>query len=386
MKELNQDVSVCDCINDDSEVNPQPQSKSLDCPPKRSLHLGQKSHDAISSQCTDSSIPMAQPQPQRKPFRCTRSRRATVDAEPKSFREAARRNHIQDGIQKNSRPLSNSFSCSRHRRCSVHAEVVMNSLDEKCPQCAGASSGVVSSAKESQLSSAERVEEIEWTRVLKKFEQEDGERNAMIRSVLQHSEPTDSKPPHKKANPKHRRSSAPTDIPSRESFIRSNSSPGSKGKADNREDDNTSSPCQFKLGQEADGSDVAVDAPREILIQIARLKVNDGAFIKRSGNDWTYATLKARIMGDDPLLVFTVNEKGSTKSFPMSHWAKNIRIPGCRTLGKNSDAKKKFQAPKDDQSSSATGNATHMKSFFSALKTIQAHPIDTSECHVMSVT
>ncbi|KAL7480816.1 hypothetical protein ACHAW6_006489 [Cyclotella cf. meneghiniana] len=379
MKEVNQDASVGDCINDDSEVNPQPQSKSLDCSPKRSLHLDvvQKSHDAIRSQCTDSSIPMAQPQPQRKPLRCSRSRRATVDAQPKSFREAPRRNHIQDGIQKNSRPLSNSFSCSRHRRCSVHAEVVLNSLDEKCPQCA---------SKESQLSSAERVEEIEWNRVLKKFEQEDRERNAMIRSFLQHSGPTNSKPPHKKANPKHRRSSAPTDIPSRESFIRSNSSPGSKGKGDNDEDDNTSSPCQFKLGQEADGSELAVHAPREILIQIARLKVNDGAFIKRSGNDWTYATLKARIMGDDPLLVFIVNEKGSTKSFPMSHWAKNIRIPGCRCLGKNSDAKKKNQAPKDDQSSSATGNVTHMKSFFSALKTIQAHPIDTGECHVMSVT
>ena len=209
---------------------------------------------------------------------------------------------------------------------------------------------------------------------MKKYVHEGDEGECSGHRFVHQFDPITSKPPRKKADLKFsklRRSSAPTEIPSRKSFSRSSPPPCSEDKSDNKEDDFMSDFCRFKLGQVARDSYVATRAPRESLIRIARLKVNEGAFIKRSGDDWTYATLKARVMGDDPHLVFTVNEKGSTKSFPMSHWAKNIRLPESGCSARSSVINRISRTPKDDQAMVATGNVTHLKSFFSALKAIQ---------------
>ena len=62
------------------------------------------------------------------------------------------------------------------------------------------------------------------------------------------------------------------------------------------------------------------------LINIARLREGDGAWVMRSGGVWTYAKLKTRQNGDDTHLVFTVNAKGSTKKFPVTQWASHVRM------------------------------------------------------------
>ena len=80
---------------------------------------------------------------------------------------------------------------------------------------------------------------------------------------------------------------------------------------------------QFSLGQVAQPHQM--DARNNVLVQLAKLQVGEGAWIKRSDAVWTYATLKARDEGPDATLKFTVNERGCTKTFPLSHWAEFVR-------------------------------------------------------------
>eukprot|EP00571_Detonula_confervacea_P001587 CAMPEP_0172329288 /NCGR_PEP_ID=MMETSP1058-20130122/60803_1 /TAXON_ID=83371 /ORGANISM="Detonula confervacea, Strain CCMP 353" /LENGTH=989 /DNA_ID=CAMNT_0013046459 /DNA_START=42 /DNA_END=3011 /DNA_ORIENTATION=+ len=87
---------------------------------------------------------------------------------------------------------------------------------------------------------------------------------------------------------------------------------------------------QFSLGQVAQPSEIEAPSSRaDSLIKIARLREGDAVWIKRSDNMWTYATLKTKENGPDATLAFTVNVRGSTKKFPMTHWAKYVRIVTC---------------------------------------------------------
>eukprot|EP00584_Thalassiosira_punctigera_P003593 CAMPEP_0172533716 /NCGR_PEP_ID=MMETSP1067-20121228/6319_1 /TAXON_ID=265564 ORGANISM="Thalassiosira punctigera, Strain Tpunct2005C2" /NCGR_SAMPLE_ID=MMETSP1067 /ASSEMBLY_ACC=CAM_ASM_000444 /LENGTH=627 /DNA_ID=CAMNT_0013318389 /DNA_START=27 /DNA_END=1910 /DNA_ORIENTATION=+ len=84
---------------------------------------------------------------------------------------------------------------------------------------------------------------------------------------------------------------------------------------------------QFSLGQVANSYEIDEPSSRaDTLIKIARLREGDGAWVKRSDDYWTYATLKAREDGPDASLVFTVNDRGSSKKFPVTKWAKFVRL------------------------------------------------------------
>lgn len=84
---------------------------------------------------------------------------------------------------------------------------------------------------------------------------------------------------------------------------------------------------RFSIGQVARPSQIDEPSSRsDVLIQIARLREGDGAWVKRSADVWTYAVLKSREGGPDAALVFAVNERGSSKTFPVTQWAKFVRL------------------------------------------------------------
>jgi len=94
---------------------------------------------------------------------------------------------------------------------------------------------------------------------------------------------------------------------------------------------------QYSLGQLAWPSMMDVPSSEEdALTKATRLREGDGAWVKRrrrrssskskgesNSNSWMYATVKER---HEAHLVFTMNKRGSMKIFPMSSWAKFIRI------------------------------------------------------------
>lgn len=81
-----------------------------------------------------------------------------------------------------------------------------------------------------------------------------------------------------------------------------------------------------RLGRAAlpDQSDAA-SSDTDSLIRIARLRPGDGAWVRRSTGAWTRATLRERGGGADARLVFVVDARGSTKTFPMAQWASCVR-------------------------------------------------------------
>ena len=86
-------------------------------------------------------------------------------------------------------------------------------------------------------------------------------------------------------------------------------------------------PQRFAIGQVARRSEIDhTNSSAEAMIKIGRLNVGDPVWIKRSGDEWTYAILKVRRNGPNIPLVFTVNKKGATKTIDLKHLAKFVKL------------------------------------------------------------
>ena len=81
----------------------------------------------------------------------------------------------------------------------------------------------------------------------------------------------------------------------------------------------------YSVGDKGREEDMVIDGKKETAAAVALLRVSDGAFVRRSDGNWTYAVVKQRIEGSNASIKFKVNSRGSTKSFPMSQWGSYIR-------------------------------------------------------------
>lgn len=81
----------------------------------------------------------------------------------------------------------------------------------------------------------------------------------------------------------------------------------------------------YKIGEVGKKEDMITDAS-EALEKIAELKVDDGAFIRRSDGKWTFATVKVLEENEGgPAIRFSVNERKSSKSYNKKYWGSHIR-------------------------------------------------------------
>mmetsp|Transcript_22691 Transcript_22691/g.47802 ORF Transcript_22691/g.47802 Transcript_22691/m.47802 type:complete len:640 (+) Transcript_22691:204-2123(+) len=108
---------------------------------------------------------------------------------------------------------------------------------------------------------------------------------------------------------------------------RSSTAKNSKPLSENKRSARPPLKRQLSIGQIAQPHQI--DEPSgqaDVLIKIARLREGDGAWVKRTGDVWTYAILKSRKNGQDASLTFTVNSRGSKKKFCVTQWAKFVRL------------------------------------------------------------
>ena len=76
---------------------------------------------------------------------------------------------------------------------------------------------------------------------------------------------------------------------------------------------------RFRIGQVGRPDQMEFVASTEkMLIDIARLREGDGAFVRRSDKVYTWAVLKERETGSTSSLIFYVDERMCTKKFPLS--------------------------------------------------------------------
>lgn len=81
----------------------------------------------------------------------------------------------------------------------------------------------------------------------------------------------------------------------------------------------------YSVGDKGREEDMVIAPKKDTAAAVALLRVSDGAFVRRSDGNWTYAVVKDRTDGPDASIKFRVNARGSTKSFPMSQWGSYIR-------------------------------------------------------------
>lgn len=194
--------------------------------------------------------------------------------------------------------VTKSFERSLTRHCSIHPEVELHFNDAKCLKCSA--SIMKAATKESEFSTVK-----------------------LDRCQATNPNEIDSKSSHKSRERKLLCSIQQSDMY------------GMDHTGDARKERNDQDPLesystnairrQFDLGEVA-GTFDTLPTDQESLIRIARLRVGDGAFVRRSDNVWTYARLKSREHGPDASLVFTVAARGATKSFPVSYWSQYIRL------------------------------------------------------------
>ncbi|EJK56046.1 hypothetical protein THAOC_24140 [Thalassiosira oceanica] len=85
---------------------------------------------------------------------------------------------------------------------------------------------------------------------------------------------------------------------------------------------------RFRIGQVGRPDQMEFVASTEkMLIDIARLREGDGAFVCRSDKVYTWAVLKERETGSSSSLIFYVDERMCTKKVPLAQWATRIRLP-----------------------------------------------------------
>lgn len=86
---------------------------------------------------------------------------------------------------------------------------------------------------------------------------------------------------------------------------------------------------QYALGDRGKDSDMIIASKKETAASVAKIRVGDAAFVRRSDGSWTYAVVKDRTGGDEMdkkgTIRFMVNLRGSTKAFPTSQWGTYVR-------------------------------------------------------------
>ncbi|KAL3805945.1 hypothetical protein HJC23_007906 [Cyclotella cryptica] len=84
-------------------------------------------------------------------------------------------------------------------------------------------------------------------------------------------------------------------------------------------------PPSYQIGEIAKHRDM-IHESAEIQELVPKLKVDDGAFIRRSDGKWTYAVVKILETNDGKRAIrFTVNERNSSKSYVEKYWFTHIR-------------------------------------------------------------
>jgi len=267
---------------------------------------------------------------------------------PHSFHGSVAPSAVKQSISK-TKKTSRSLHCSHdvplNRYCGVHSEVSLRlrGEDKGCPNCA------IQHMKFAAKTLERRAAELELKREEMEVEEKAKRKRRKDRKAVSSSltKPKTNKQKSKKS-PDEEGEDRDQDMKAllswstafeygssqRSSEINSSlpepsSERQTKSKSSTKVRGNSRSPPRrlFSIGQVAQPSQIDESSTRaETLIKIARLREGDGAWVKRSADVWTYATLKARENGPDACLVFTVNARGSSKNFPMNLWAKFVRI------------------------------------------------------------
>ena len=239
------------------------------------------------------------------------------------------------------RKQSNSFHSSREkkkvassseRQCTIHPEIYLKGESEGCPKCA------LEIMKKAAKELRRRAAELELDRKEKQTEGKAKGGGRKERKLVTSS--SSSKLQNKKGKSKKVLLSKDEGMGDEEMEAMMRWSTGSKGlpfsgsrerteqKSSKRKSKKGGSKQrgQFSIGQVARPSHM--DEPTshsDTLIKIAQLKEGDGAWVKRSGDMWTYSILKCRESGPDAALTFTVSGTGGVKKFPVTHWHKFVR-------------------------------------------------------------
>ena len=79
----------------------------------------------------------------------------------------------------------------------------------------------------------------------------------------------------------------------------------------------------YNIGDEGRRRDMIKDDNKETaLMRIASLRSGDGAFIRRTEGNWTYATVKSV---EKDAILFIVHANGSTKAYKTKYWVTHVR-------------------------------------------------------------
>lgn len=126
----------------------------------------------------------------------------------------------------------------------------------------------------------------------------------------------------------------------------------------------------YCIGDRGKEEDMIVDSKKATAAAVAEIRANDGAFVRRSDGNWTYAIAKDRTHGDNPTIRFKVNVRGSTKAFPTSQWGTYVRrirkradpAPDANS-GRGGPPPSTLGAFLDSKNSSANSHAVSTRSF-----------------------
>lgn len=90
---------------------------------------------------------------------------------------------------------------------------------------------------------------------------------------------------------------------------------------------------QYEVGETLRSSKDAMKRDKDL---VSKLKVDDGAFVKRTDGSYTYAIINDRYYDDQgEVFSFVVNKSGSTKTFPERMWAKFIKCPAKELIDRD---------------------------------------------------
>lgn len=79
----------------------------------------------------------------------------------------------------------------------------------------------------------------------------------------------------------------------------------------------------YNIGDEGRRRDMVKDDNKETaLMRIAGLRSGDGAFIRRTEGNWTFATVKSV---EKDAILFIVHVNGSTKAYKTKYWVTHVR-------------------------------------------------------------